>query len=149
MLRWCALVSQLDIVVSLNGVAFSRRGNSRVASQCPRIYSTRDLQGGRFIAGKEICVRNTLLVGVLAEDGDTHAQMRVDEPLPYPEADASPAIFGATTENGPMYKDPALPGGPIVDPVEGQEVITIGTYRYDPDHGWYEVHPVKGYLAVP
>ena len=119
-----------------------------VASQCPRIYTARDIAGGRFVAGKEVCVRTTLFVAVAAEDGDTHAQMRVDEPIPYPTADASPTVFGATTENGPMYKDPALSGGPIADPVDGQEVITIGTFRYDPDHGWYEVHPVKAYLPV-
>lgn len=120
-----------------------------VASQCPRIYTTRDLVGGRFVTGKEVCVRATLFVAVPAEDNDTHAQMRLDEPIPYPDADAGYNLFGATTENGPPYKDPALPGGPVVDPVEGQEVIAIGTYRYDPDHGWYEVHPVKAYLAPP
>jgi hypothetical protein len=120
-----------------------------VASQCPRIYTTRDLVGGRFVTGKEVCVRATLFVAVPAEDNDTHAQMRVDEPIPYPDADAAYNLFGATTENGPVYKDPALPGGPVVDPVEGQEVIAIGTYRYDPDHGWYEVHPVKAYLPPP
>jgi hypothetical protein len=47
-----------------------------------------------------------------------------------------------------MYKNPALPGGAIVDPQPDQEVIAIGTYRYDPDHGWYEVHPVKAYFPV-
>ncbi len=118
-----------------------------VASQCPRIYTTRDLAGGRFVTGKEVCVRATLFVAVEAEDRDTHAQMRVDEPIPYPNADAAYNFFGATTENGPMYKDPALPGGPVVDPIEGQEVIAVGTYRYDPDHGWHEVHPVKAYLT--
>jgi hypothetical protein len=120
-----------------------------VASQCPRIYTTRDLVGGRFVAGKEVCVRATLFVAIQAEDGDTHAQMRVDEPIPYPEPDAAYNLFGATTENGPMYKDPALPGGAIADPKENQEVIAIGTYRFDPSHGWYEVHPVKAYLAPP
>jgi len=118
-----------------------------VAAQCPRIYTTRDLVGGRFVTGKEVCVRATLFVGVHAEDNDTHDQMRVDEPIPYPTADGQYQSFGATTENAPMYKDPALPGGPVLDPIEGQEVIAIGTYRYDPDHGWYEVHPVKAYLA--
>jgi len=120
-----------------------------VAAQCPRIYTTRDLQGARFVTGKEICVRATLLTPTLAEDGDTHAQMHVDEPIPYPTADIAAYLFGATTENGPIYKSPDVPGGPVVDPVPEQEVIVIGTYRYDPDHGWHEVHPVKAYLPPP
>ena len=120
-----------------------------LAAQCPHIYTTRDLAGGRFITGKEICVRATLLTPVPAEDGDTHAQMRVDEPIPYPTSDIAYHLFGATTENGPIYKDPTLPGGAVVDPAVGQEVVAIGTYRYDPDHGWYEVHPVKAYLPPP
>lgn len=120
-----------------------------VASQCPRIYTTRDLAGGRFVTGKEVCVRATLFLNVPAEDNDTHDQMVVDEPIPYPDSDSGYNLFGATTENGPVYKDPTLAGGPVVDPVEGQEVIAIGTYRYDPDHGWHEVHPVKAYLPPP
>jgi hypothetical protein len=120
-----------------------------LASQCPRIYTTRDLAGGRFITGKEVCVRGKLLQPVPADDRDTHDQMYVDEPIPYPTDDIAYHLFGATTENSPMYKDPALPGGPVVDPVQEQEVVAVGTYRYDPDHGWYEVHPVKGYFPPP
>jgi hypothetical protein len=120
-----------------------------VASQCPRIYTTRDVAGGRFATGKEICVDATLLTQTPATDRDTHNQMHVDEPIPYPTDDAHYELFGATTENGPIYKNPALPGGPILDPVPEQRMIAIGTYRYDPDHGWYEVHPVKAYLAPP
>jgi hypothetical protein len=120
-----------------------------VASECPRIYTTRDLAGARFVTGKEICVHASLLVGTHATDGDTHDQMHVDEPIPYPTDDVAYNLFGATTENGPIYKNPALPGGPIMDPAVDQDVIAIGTYRYDPDHGWHEVHPVKAYLAPP
>jgi hypothetical protein len=120
-----------------------------VAAQCPRIYTMRDLVGARFVTGKEICVRGKLLNPVPAEDHDTHDQMRVDEPIPYPTADIAYHLFGATTENGPVYKDPAVPGGAVTDPVVDQDVVVIGTYRYDPDHGWHEVHPVKAYLAPP
>jgi len=120
-----------------------------VASQCPHIYTTRDLAGARFVTGKEICVRASLLTATHATDGDTHDQMHVDEPIPYPTDDAAYNLFGATTENGPIYKNPALPGGPVLDPQNDQEVVAVGTYRYDPDHGWYEVHPVKAYLPPP
>ena len=120
-----------------------------VATQCPKIYSVRDLVGGRFATGKEVCVRVKSFVNVHAEDGDTHAQMVVDEPIPYPTADAPYNQFGGTTESGPMYKDPTLPGGPVLDPPEGTEVIAVGTYRFDPSHGWYEVHPVKAFLPAP
>jgi len=122
---------------------------STVASVCPRIYSTRDLVGGRFVTGKEICVRGSLLTPAAAADLDTHDQMHVDEPIPYPIDDIGYDQWGAVTENGPVYKDPALPGGPVTDPKVDQEVIAVGTYRYDPDHGWYEVHPVKAYLPPP
>ncbi len=118
-------------------------------TECPRIYLPRDLVGGRFASGKEICVRGNLLTPLPASDGDTHDQLVVDEPIPYPTADATYAQFGGVSENGPVYKDPALPGGAVVDPVVGQDVVAIGTYRYDPGHGWYEVHPVKAYLPPP
>ena len=75
--------------------------------------------------------------------------MHVDEPIPYPIDDIAYDLFGGTTENGPPYKDPTLPGGAVADPAVDQEVIAVGTYRYDPDHGWYEVHPVKAYLPPP
>ena len=120
-----------------------------VAAQCPRIYSTRDLVGARFVTGKEICVRVRLLANTHADDGDTHAQMQVDEPIPFPTADLAYHLFGGCTEVGPMFKDPALPGGPVLDPEPNVDLIAIGTYRYDPDHGWYEVHPVKAYLPAP
>ena len=120
-----------------------------LATQCPRIYTARDIAGGRFVTGKEICVRATLLAPTLAADGDTHDQVIVDEPIPYPTDDSHYELFGATTENGPIYKDPSVPGGAVTDPVAGQEFVAIGTFRYDPDHGWYEVHPVKAYLPPP
>lgn len=120
-----------------------------VAAQCPRIYSTRDLVGARFATGKEICVRVRSLTNTHADDLDTHAQMKVDEPIPYPTADLAYHLFGGCTEVGPIYKDPSLPGGPVLDPPADTDFIAIGTYRYDPDHGWYEVHPVKAYLPAP
>jgi hypothetical protein len=122
--------------------------DATLASQCPQVYTTRDIVSGRFVTGKEICVRIQPQFATRAEDNDTHAQMRLDEPIPYPQPDLTYNLFGVTTENGPMYRDPALPGGAVQDPVEGQTYIAVGTYRYDPSHGWYEVHPVKKYFAV-
>jgi hypothetical protein len=120
-----------------------------LASECPRIYTARDLAGARFVTGKEICVRATMLAPLLAEDGDTHDQVKVDEPLPYPRADAPYYVFGAVTENGPVYKDPALGTAMIADPAADHDIVAIGTYRYDPGHGWYEMHPVKAYFPPP
>ncbi len=117
-----------------------------IASTCPRIYAARDLVGGRFVTGKEVCIRGRLFVQTPAQDGDSHNQMFLDEPIPYPDPDISYNLFGATTENGPIYKDPGLPGGPVIDPQQDEETVIVGTYRYDPDHGWYEVHPVKRYF---
>lgn len=120
-----------------------------LATECPRIYTPRDLVGGRFVTGKEICVRAPVWLPVVAEDGDTHVQLQVDEPIPYPSADASYDVFGAATENSPIYKDPALGAATVHDPVVNQDVVAIGTYRYDSGHGWYEVHPVKAYFPPP
>lgn len=120
-----------------------------LASECPRIYTSRDLAGGRFASGKEVCVRGTLLLHLVPSDNDTHDQLKVDEPIPYPTDDSHYELFGAVTENGPMYKDPSLPGGPVADPQVGQDVVAVGTYRYDMGHGWYEVHPVKAYFPPP
>jgi hypothetical protein len=123
--------------------------DSTVASQCPHIYTTRDLAGARFVTGKEVCVRATILTTMAATDGDTHNQTFVDEPIPYPTDDLQYNLYGSATENGPPYKDPTQSMGALPDPVAHQDVIAIGTYRYDPDHGWYEMHPVKAYLAPP
>ena len=48
-----------------------------------------------------------------------------------------------------LAQDPALPDGRVLDPGPNVDLIAIGTYRYDPDHGWYEVHQVKAYLPAP
>ena len=34
----------------------------------------------------------------------------------------------------------------MIDPTQDEQTVIIGTFRYDPDHGWYEVHPVKRYF---
>jgi hypothetical protein len=120
-----------------------------LAAACPRIYSARDLVGGRFVTGKEICVRATVLSPVLASDRDTHVQVVVDEPIPYPSADIGFHLFGASTENGPTYKNPALGAGMVADPAAGDDVVVLGTYRYDAGHGWYEIHPVKRFFPAP
>ena len=30
----------------------------------------------------------------------------------------------------------------------GNTYVAVGTVRYDPSHGWWEVHPVKQYFMV-
>ncbi len=119
-----------------------------VESVCPIIYVAADVSGGRFAAGKEVCVRAETWLAVYAEDGDTHLQTTVDEPLPYPRADTPYWIFGSTTENAPPYKDPSRPQPPVVDPDVGDVAVAVGTVRYDADHGWWEIHPVKQYFPV-
>jgi len=119
-----------------------------LADLCPRVFSAADLAGGRFVTGKEVCIEGTIWLTTVPEDGDTHVQMVVDEPLPYPTAESPYWLFGATTENGPSYKDPAHAGGALADPEKDSRVIAVGTYRYDDDHGWFEVHPVKAYFPA-
>jgi hypothetical protein len=119
-----------------------------LAELCPRVLTTADLSGGRFVAGKEVCVRGETWLAVHAEDGDTHLQLVTDEPLPYPTADSPYWLFGSTTENAPPYKDPSRPQGALVDPEIGDVVVAVGTMRFDDSHGWWEMHPAKAYFPV-
>lgn len=96
-----------------------------------------------------MCVEGDVQLTVAAEDGDTHLQLKVDEPIPYPMMDAHVWFFGATTEIGPPHKSPDRPGGALEDPDIGSHVRVLGTIRWDGGHGWYEVHPVKPWWAVP
>lgn len=117
-------------------------------ASCGRIASARDLAGGRFTEGRELCVTGSVLFVVPAEDGDSHLQLMVDEPIPYPRMDAPVRLFGATTEIGPPHKNPDRPQGAVEDPASGQDIVALGTLRWDGGHGWYEVHPVKAWWPV-
>jgi hypothetical protein len=96
-----------------------------------------------------VCVHGRILEPVLADDHDTHVQVVVDEPLPYPKTTISYYVFGGATENSPPYKDPSRPGGALVDPRAKQDVLLLGTYRYDDGHGWFELHPLKAVWPAP
>jgi hypothetical protein len=119
-----------------------------VAAACPRAVTAADLTGGRFVNGKEICIDTTVWLPITAADGDTHLQVVVDEPLPYPRADSTYYVAGAVTEISPPYKDPARPQGALLDPAMGNRIRLIGTTRYDEDHGWFEIHSVKAYSVA-
>ena len=130
------------------GLCVVAKGAS-LAAQCPRLATTADLVGFRFAPGKEICVRGEVIVAAVPEDRDTHVQLLVEEGLPYPRATAAYEWFGASVENSPPYKDPSRPQGALTDPVTRQKVVVVGTYRYDDDHGWFEVHPFKQWWPAP
>jgi hypothetical protein len=34
-------------------------------------------------------------------------------------------------------------------PAINQDVVALGTYRYNPGHGWYEMHPMKAHFPPP
>jgi hypothetical protein len=119
------------------------------AALCPRTGTAADLAGGRYAQGKEVCIRGAILLYTHADDGDTHVQLLVDEPLPYPASTVGYDVFGATSENSPPSKDPARPGGAVEDPPTGQPLVVIGTYRYDDGHGWFELHPIKAWWPAP
>lgn len=114
-----------------------------LATACPRVVAPADLSGGRYVPGKEICVEGEVWLAIAAEDGDTHLQLTIPEPLPYPLADTAYWIFGSTTEIAPPHKDPSRPQGAIMDPNEGDHVVVVGSIRFDDTHGWWEMHPVK------
>lgn len=124
------------------------RDDAAFAELCPRTVTTADVIGGRFATGKLVCLRAAVWLPVAAPDGDTHLQMLVDEPLPYPAADGPYYLAGMASEISPPYKDPARPQGALLDPALGAVVTLVGTTRYDEDHGWFEVHSVTAYATV-
>lgn len=120
-----------------------------LASLCPRTYGVGDLVGGRLVSGKEVCVEATVWLPVQADDRDTHLQLVVPEPIPYPAPDIPYYVFGEATEIVPPYKDPARPQGTLADPVKDDHIVVLGTVRWDDSHGWWEVHPVKWIATLP
>lgn len=116
---------------------------------CPRTYAPADIAGARFEQGREICIEGIVLLTLHPPDGDSHIQLVVDEPLPFPTAESPYYLFGGTTESVPPYKDPSRPQGDIGDPAIGTHIVVLGTVRYDRGHGWYEVHPAKVWWELP
>ncbi|MHB8875066.1 MAG: hypothetical protein ACYC8T_15380 [Myxococcaceae bacterium] len=64
------------------------------------------LQSGRFVQGRELCVRGKVLLTVRAEDGDTYVQLVVPRPKLFPPDPAIVRAFGAVTENTATCKAP-------------------------------------------
>ena len=119
------------------------------AEACGRIYTPGDLQGGRWVEGREVCVAGNVQVITHAADRDSHVQLRIPEPLVYPMADAHAWLFGGTTEIGPAHKNPSRPQGAMTDPARNEDAVFLGTVRWDEGHGWYEVHPVRAWWPKP
>lgn len=112
-------------------------------SLCPEIGTSLDLAGGRYVTGKEICVRGRVFLVLDANFGKTHVQLYIDDVEILPPATYSYQSFGATTEIDYLYKDSLLGGHVVNLPEVGQNIIVLGTSRFDNDHGWFEIHPMK------
>lgn len=117
---------------------------------CEHIYDTEEFLSGRFASGKDICVQSTVLFPIPAADGDTHIQLDTEFKMIYPVADFDIDTVGVAAETVPPYKDPDNPikissdgHFSIGDPGMEDEVVVMGTVRWDPAHGWWEIHPVK------
>lgn len=63
----------------------------------------------------------------LEDDGDLH--IRLDSP-----ADTSKFIIAE-----------CIPALPCTRPARGSTITVKGISRFDPEHGWYEVHPVESW----
>lgn len=115
-------------------------------SLCPRIGTSADLAGERFVTGKEVCIKGKVIIAARSHaDGETHVQLKVDNPGAYPETTDRYETWGATTEIPPQYKNPILGSHVVGVPEKGEDIIVLGTYRFDEKHGWFEVHPVKAW----
>lgn len=113
-------------------------------SLCPRIGTSEDLAGQRYTTGKEVCIKGkVLLVALSAQDREFHVQLKVEYPKVYPDITDDYATWGATTEIAPQYRNPILGDHTVELPKKWEEIIILGTYRFDEKHGWFEVHPVK------
>lgn len=118
-------------------------------SLCPQIGTPADLAGERYATGKEVCIKGKALVVALSPaDAETHVQLEVDKPEAYPDITGDYATWGATTEIPPQYRNPILGDHTVGIPEKGEEIIVLGTYRFDEKHGWFEVHPVKAWWPV-
>ena len=123
---------------------------SPAQAHCPRSVTPEELLGGRFAAGKEVCVRSRIAFAVFVPgDRDTHVQGIVAQSEWFPDGNPTLDTFGHALENSPAYKDPANPLGPIVDPQANDEVELLGTVHYDESHFWWELHPIKWYRKLP
>ena len=76
-------------------------------------------------------------------DRDTHVQYRVPNAAVYPFALPPITLFGLAVENVPPYKDPESLPTRLGDPVPGQLTAHVGTFKWDTNHAWFELHPVK------
>jgi len=119
------------------------------AEICPRTATVDDLMGGRFLEGKEVCIRGRVFVSVFNPgDRDTHSQMIIQNPILYPIGDPPIVLVQAAAENSPPYKDPENPQGRLGDLPALQEVIVLGTVKWDNSHEWVEIHPYKWFHVV-
>ncbi len=123
--------------------------SAAIESICPRTVTTDDVASGRFKQGKELCVHTHVHFPTFNPgDNDVHVQTVLTNPYAYPTGDPPVTLVGHAEENAPPYRDPANPTGRIDDPPPGQDMIAIGTVKYDDGHEWYELHPIQWWRAV-
>lgn len=85
-------------------------------------------------------------------DGDTHILFRLDREFESLLNEKNIArqhgdlILEPICQRSPTQADAREPcdgyDGPYFDPQTGQRYVVWGTYVYDADHGWNELHPV-------
>jgi hypothetical protein len=97
------------------------------APACPTVAALPSVVGGKFAAGKELCVRGTVTLVRTGYDGMIEVELK---PSPSP----SPYLF---VDVPPMY---AAAGVQV--PTAGQTVTVHGTVRWDDSHDNFELMPV-------
>lgn len=100
------------------------RGALATTSRPYHALQLRDVAQGRF-AWTHIEIRGSVAYVRSEPDGDTH--IKLTEPL-------EPATFVICE---------CTPKEPCTRPRAGADIIVQGISRRDPEHGWYEVHPVE------
>lgn len=78
-------------------------------------------------------VRGTVVYARIEDDGDLHIRL------------ADPWRTGTVY---PFVIAECIPSMPCVKPAVGADIIVRGVSRHDPEHGWWEIHPVESWTSA-
>jgi hypothetical protein len=90
-----------------------------------------DVARGNVTEHSYVWVEATVGFTFTAPDGDTHVEVGTFCPMAH-----------LVTEVTPPYR------AWVPAPDEGQTVRVFGQVRYDPGHGWWEVHPIRAWEPI-
>jgi len=110
---------------------------------CPRAGTPSDVAGGRYAAGKEVCVVATPSSLTHPAEGQTELRFTVAEPLTTPTGTDSIIDLGVIGGTTARYLE--LAGSQTAGPKVGREALMLGTVQFDAPHGRFVLRPIKAW----